>query len=307
MKFVGLDVGGTFIKSALVINGRVKKFQVIPSLASKGPEYSINQIIRAIDVLVKDTQGIGIGIAGITDARAGVVKTSPNLKGWDDIPLAATLKQRFKKPVKIINDVDAICLGEWYYGRARGYRNVFLFTVGTGVGGAVICEGKLVLGANGFAGELGHTVINFNGPKCSCGNHGCLERYVGARYIIRYARRLLKKHPSRLSQYKKLTPAIIAREAKNGDSVAKDVFTRVGFYLGVGITNIIALFDPELIIISGGISRAGKVLFDPIRKTVRQKLLGEQYRNYRIVASALGDYAGIMGAALLFNKRICPD
>ena len=306
MKIVGIDIGGTNIKSALVVNGRVKGLKVIPTYSNRGPEGSIAQIIKAIEPLVKEGKGIGIGIAGLIDSRQGIVKTSPNLKGWNGIPLVKILTRKFRMPVKIINDVDAICLGEWYYGVAHGYKNIFLLTIGTGVGGAAVCEGRLVLGANGYAGEFGHTIINFNGPKCSCGNYGCLERYVGARYIVRYAKQLIKSRSSRLSRYKELTPAIIAQEAKRGDMVAKQVFARVGFYLGIGITNIIALFDPDLIVISGGISRAGWVIFAPIRKTVQQRLLGENSRHYKIVASSLGDEAGILGASLLFNKKVCP-
>jgi glucokinase len=201
-------------------------------------------------------------------------------------------------PVRVLNDVNAICLGEWKYGAAQGHDNVFLFTLGTGVGGAAICEGKLLFGANGFAGEFGHTKIDLNGPKCMCGQYGHLERYVGARYIVARAKRKMKKKKSTLCRYPTLTPEIIAGAAKKGDHVAREVFSEVGYYIGVGVANILALFDPDIVIISGGISRAGRILFDPIRSTVKQSVLGAEYRRYKILPAKLGDDAGILGAAL---------
>lgn len=294
--FVGVDIGGTNIKSALVENGKIKKKRKLPTKANLGPERVIAQIKSAIKPFITKASGIGIGIAGIIDSQKGIVRFSPNLSQWHNIKLVKALKKEFNKPVRIINDVNAICLGEWQYGAAKGYNNVFLFTLGTGVGGAAICEGQPLFGANGFSGEFGHSVIKFNGPKCSCGNYGCLERYVGAKYIVANAKRKMRKKSTSLKHYKKLTPHIIAQEAKKGDKVSKEVFTEVGFYIGIGVSNIIALFDPDVVIISGGVSRAGRILFEPIRKTVRKRVLGAEYRNYKIIPGKLGDDAGVLGA-----------
>jgi len=299
---VGVDIGGTNIKSALVENGKIKKRIKLPTKANLGFTKSINQIKSAISPFVKHASGIGIGIAGIIDSKNGVVQFSPNLKGWHNIKLASILKREFKKPVKILNDVNAICLGEWIYGAAKGYDNVFLFTIGTGVGGAAICEGKPLFGANGFAGEFGHTIIKYDGPKCCCGNYGCLERYVSASPIVSFAKRKMKGKNSSLKKYKKLTPEIIAQEAKKGDKLAKEVFAEIGYYIGIGMTNIIALFDPNIVVISGGISRAGRVLFEPIKKTLAKRLLGAKYRNYKIVPAKLGDDAGVLGVVYFVSE-----
>ncbi|MEO0123176.1 MAG: ROK family protein [candidate division WOR-3 bacterium] len=305
MKFaIGIDVGGTNIKAGLVFKGRVIKKEKLPTLADAGPEECINQIKNAIKNFVKASSSIGIGIAGIIDSRNGIVRYSPNLKGWYDIELARILKKEFKRSVKILNDVNAILLGEWIYGAGKGYKNIFLFTLGTGVGGAAICEGKMLFGANGFAGEFGHTVINFNGPKCVCGNFGCLERYVGSRYIVELALRKLARKKSSLRKYNNLTPKIIASEARKGDSVAREVFEEIGYYIGIGVSNIINLFDPDIVIISGGISNAGKILFEPIKKTVKRLILGPEYRNVKIVPAKLGDDAGILGSAHFANAKI---
>ncbi len=300
--FIGVDVGGTNIRSALVHNGKIEKRMKLPTKAQHGVTEVISQIKAAIRPFVADGSGIGIGIAGIIDSKRGIVRYSPNLSGWNDIRLGQILKKEFRLPVKILNDVNAVCLGEWQYGAAKHYDNVFLFTLGTGVGGGVICEGKPLFGTNGFAGEFGHTVIKYNGPRCVCNNYGCLERYVGAKFIVANAKRRMRKGRSSLRKHKKLTPKIIAQEAKKGDKISKEVFSEIGFYIGIGVTNIVALFDPDIIVISGGVSHAGRILFDPVRMTVAKRLLGAQFRNYKIIPAELGDDAGILGAVYFASK-----
>ncbi len=303
MAIIGIDIGGTNIKAGLVEKGRIKSRYHLPTISEMGVEHSIQQIKRIIYNVIssqkqrKGISGIGIGIAGIIDSRNGIVRFSPNLKGWHNIQLGKILYQEFKKPVKIINDVNAILLGEWQFGAGRGYKNLFLFTIGTGVGGAAVCEGRMLFGANGFAGEFGHTTIEFNGPKCLCGNYGCLERYVGARYIVKLARRKIKNKASRLNKYAELTPKIIADEAKKGDRLAREIFSEIGHYIGIGVANIVNLFDPEVVIISGGIAGAGRILFEPIKRSAYQRILGAGYRNFKILPAQLGDDAGILGAA----------
>lgn len=295
---IGIDIGGTNIKAALVTGRKIEKRTRALTLANLGREKSVDQIISIIEPLRKKGRAIGIGIAGIIDSKKGIVKYSPNLKGWKNVPLARILRTACDLPVYVLNDVNAICLGEWKYGAGQGHDNIFLFTIGTGVGGAAICEGRLLFGAHGFAGEFGHTTIKLDGPKCICGHRGHVERYAGAKYIVARARRKMARSKSSLSGYDVLTPEIIARAAKEGDKVAREVFDDVGKYLGLGVANIIALLDPDIIIISGGIARAGKFLFEPIRNTVSRIVLGREHRRYRIVRAKLGDDAGTFGAAL---------
>lgn len=295
---IGIDIGGTNIKAALVVGRKIVRRTKTLTHADKGIEKSIAQIKSAIAPLHEDAKAIGLGIAGIIDSKRGIIRYSPNLKGWQNAPLARILRAEFDRPVFILNDVNAICLGEWKYGAGHGCKNVFLFTLGTGVGGAAICEGRLLFGAHGFAGEFGHTTIKLDGPKCVCGNHGHVERYAGAKAIAARARRKIAKHKSSLAKYDVLTPEVIAHEAKRGDRVAREVFSEVGYYLGIGVANVLALFDPEIVIISGGIARAGEILFKPVRQTVHRVALGSEHRHYKIVPAALGDDAGILGAAL---------
>ncbi|MGB9721175.1 MAG: ROK family protein [bacterium] len=295
---IGIDVGGTNIKAGLVRKGRVLSKTNRHTRAEDGSRKCIEVIKAVIKSYINEASAIGIGIAGIIDSKKGIVRYSPNLKNWRNVELAKILKGEFKKPVKILNDVNAILLGEWVYGAGKGYKNIFLFTLGTGIGGAAICEDKLLFGAHGFAGEFGHIIIDFNGPKCLCGNYGCLERYVGSRYIVKLAKRRIRVKMSSLKNYyKELSPKIIADEAKKGDYVAKEVFKEIGYYIGIGVSSIINLFDPEIVIISGGIAGAGRILFEPIRKTVKQRILGAEYRRLKIIPAELGDDAGILGSA----------
>lgn len=301
MQIIGMDVGGTNIKAGLVRNDRIIKRIHLPTIADGGLETSLRQIRYAISKLLssqyKEILAIGIGIAGIIDSKNGIVRYSPNLKEWKDIELVRVLKKEFKIPIKILNDVNAILLGEWKYGAGKNYRNIFLFTLGTGVGGAAVCEGKLLFGANGFAGEFGHTTIKCDGMRCVCGNFGCLEKYVGTRAIFELTLKKMAKGKSKLKKYSELTPKIIADEAKNGDPIAREIFAEIGEHIGTGLSNIINLLDPEVIIISGGISRAGRILFEPIKMAIQKRILGASYRKFRIVPSRLRDDAGILGSA----------
>jgi glucokinase len=296
MSIIGLDIGGTNIKAGLVRNGKIIERTRVPTHAGSGPERSIAQIKTAVRRFIDRGSAVGIGIAGIIDSDRGIVKFSPNFCGWTDIKLGPLLSKEFKKKVKILNDVNAVLLGEWQYGAGKGHKNVFLFTLGTGVGGAAVCEGQMVFGANGFAGEFGHVVIDFKGPACACGGRGCLESYVGARRIVSMARkRLGKKSP--LKHRRVLTPKMIADAAKKGDRCAREVFSEIGNYLGIAVGSMINLLDPEVIIVSGGIARAGKMLFDPLRDSAARCVVGAKYRAYKIVPARLGDDAGILGAA----------
>jgi glucokinase len=294
--YIGIDIGGTNLKSALVRDGKIIKRTKVQTNADQGPASIITQIKSALQNFTEPVSRIGIGIAGIIDSRKGIVRYSPNLAGWTDVKLARIIKREVEVPVKILNDVNAICLGEWKFGAGKGYNNIFLFTLGTGVGGAAVCEGKLLFGANGFAGEFGHSVIKYDGKKCTCGQFGHLEGYVGARYIVERTKRRMRKQKTTLRKYKEITPRIIAQEAKRGDVLAKEIFAEIGFYIGIGLSNVISLFDPEMIIVSGGISRAGKILFDSIRKTANERIMGSQYRDFKIIPGKLGDDAGILGA-----------
>ncbi len=293
---LGLDIGGTNIKAGVVNAGRIVRRYRFPTRAQKR-HAAVEQIKRVVDRFAGQISAVGIGCAGIIDSEKGIVRYSPNFSGWENVELGPMLAREINKPVRVINDVNAIMLGEWKFGAARGHDNAFLFTLGTGVGGAAVVEGRLLFGACGFAGEFGHTTIDHEGPRCSCGNRGCLERYVGSRHIVGLARRLIRNERSTLRACSALSPRIIAREARRGDRVARAVFEKIGTYIGVAVSSIVNLLDPEIVIISGGIARAGAILFEPVRKTVDRLILGAAFRDLKIIAAKLGDDAGVLGAA----------
>lgn len=292
---VGIDLGGTNIKIGLVTNGgRIIQRITIPTNAQYGPEAVVANIINCLKQWQNQYQTIGIGVAGLIDHKKGIVHFSPNLPNWKNIPLKTWLRKVIKQPVYVGNDANAFVLGEYCFGKAKGAKSVFGITLGTGVGGGMIIDGKLWLGISDAAGEVGHTTINFFGPRCACGNQGCLETYVGAKYIINRTKR---KKTTGLLTDKNLTPALINLASKQGDKLAQAIIRETGVYLGIGLANVISLFDPALIVIGGGLSGFGKLLLNSVKQTVQARIMNFPGRRVKIVLSKLGDDAAILGAS----------
>ena len=316
---IGVDLGGTNIKFGLVTaNGKILCRINIPTLAKAGPNSVIARIIETINHLRfskghrQTVRSIGIGSAGVIDHCRGIIHYSPNLFGWKEIPLKERIEKETKISVFVGNDANAFTLGEYCFGVGIGCHSLIGITLGTGVGGGIIVDGKLLLGINHAAGEVGHTSINAFGPKCRCGNLGCLERYVGAEYIVRQTIEQLKLPKAeqgllqaensvilRLAKwdYKKITPEVIAQAGKKGDKLAKLKIKETGSYIGVGLANVVSLIDPEIIVIGGGVSGFGKLLLETIRKTVSSRIMNYPGRKLKIFLSKLKDDAAILGAS----------
>ncbi len=299
LKFsIGVDLGGTNIKFGLVTqDGKILKRLSIPTQANEGPKSIVARIINCLNCLKQSCvqlQAVGIGSAGVIDHYQGIIHYSPNLYGWNEIQLKHWIEKEIKIPVLVGNDVNAFVIGEYCFGAGKGYDSVFGITLGTGVGGGIINNSKLLLGFNHAAGEVGHTSINAFGPKCRCGNTGCLERYVGAEYIVK---RYLKKNSAKPQASKNITPEIISKAAKRGDKFAKAIIKETGNYVGVGLANVVSLIDPAVIVIGGGVSGFGKPLLDSIKKTVAQRIMNFPGRKLKIVLSKLKDDAAILGAS----------
>ncbi len=297
MRIVGIDIGGTFIKAGLVIDDKIIKTRKVRTEPK-----------RLTDTLIEITRNLGaeklgVGAPGLVD-KDGVVSRPPNLLGIDKLSLKKILEDRLKIPVIIDNDANVIALGEYKYGAGRGVKNLVVMTLGTGVGGAIIINGKLHRGRD-FAGEIGHITIDRDGPLCRCGNYGCLETYVGGPYIVKRVQEAIKRGSPRkgiktsLNEYKEITPEVISKEAYKGDRYAREVISEMGDAIGIGLASICVVLDPERIIIGGGIANMGKVLFDKIRKTLKKRLYTREEIDIR--KSELGDRAGVLGAALLFK------
>ncbi len=309
---IGVDLGGTDIKVAVVdCEGIVLYSDCISTEAHRGYGHTINNIIKAIkNILQKNNLdisqigGIGVGCPGLVNPETGVVKFLPNIPGWINIELTDIIEKELGLKAGIDNDVRCAALGEYRFGAGKGYSNIVCITVGTGIGSGIIINGQLVKGANFSAGEIGHMILQDTGGKfCGCGNTGCFETLASGPSIVEMAENYIMGGKS--SKFRELagddpiTPEIVARAAGFGDEVAKAIFRQAGYWIGIALTNVVNLLDPEIIIIGGGIAKSGNLLLDPVRKTVQQRALKTATENLQIVEAQLGNDAGVIGASLL--------
>jgi glucokinase len=310
---VGVDLGGTKILAALVdSDGRVLD-RVRQSTPQTGPDDVVETIAGSIRTLLERHRlaasaiaGVGIGAPGPMDPNTGVVFEPPNLQGWRDVPLAEMVTARLGISTFVENDANAAALGEWWVGAGAGVNDLIYITVSTGIGGGLILSGRLYYGVSGTAGEIGHMVLEPHGPRCGCGRLGCLEALASGTAIAREGRMAVAGGRSTtlaaIAQ-QALTAEDVARAARDGDPVARDIFARAATYLGIGITNLVNLLNPAMVIIGGGVSRAGELLFAPIRRIVTQEAFERPGTAVRIVPSALGEDVGAIGAAAVVRQR----
>ena len=311
---IGIDVGGTNIKIALVNeDGQILYSNSIPTHAEMGYEYTVNSMKEAIKVLLKETnleakniEGLGFGFPGQIDCLNGIVRLAPNIPGWVNVPIASIMEKEFGIPTRVDNDVRTATLGELNYGAGVGCQNLVCITVGTGIGSGLVINGKLVRGASNAAGELGHIKLNIEGgPLCGCGDRGCLEAYASGPSIVAMAEDYIKGGKS--TRYRELanpeiTPYIVSVAAQEGDPVANQIFKIIGEYIGMGLTSVVNLLNPEKIIIGGGVAAAGDILFNPIKETIAKRAMTIQKEAVEIVPAQLGNNAGVIGASLLINS-----
>ncbi|MBS3946580.1 MAG: ROK family protein [Melioribacter sp.] len=311
---VGVDLGGTSIKIGLVDEkGKIHDKTAIDSLAHEGPKTVINQIIKGIKQLRKRDDhgilGIGIGSPGTIRTKKGTVEDPPNFPGWGKIHLGNVIKKEFKTDVFVENDANAAAIGELIYGAGKKFSNFIMITLGTGVGGGIIINKKIYRGEVGGAGELGHVTIDANGVPCKCGSFGCVEAYIGNNYLIERVKAELQNNKKSLlhelckNNPDQLSPKIIHEAAEKGDQFARSVIIDTGKRLGYGLTNAVNILDITNIIIGGGVSGFGELLFNSVEETLKTRVM-KPFRNRIVVIPAkLKNEAGIKGAsALVFYK-----
>ncbi len=308
--YLGIDLGGSNISVALAnVAGKIIGFDRIETLAHRGPEQIIDHIIKLAKQLQKSEnipssvlQAVGVGVPGVLNYTTGVVRFSPNLPGWINIPLRQKLRSAFKKTVVVDNDANVAAYGEKWQGAGKKYNHVVVYTLGTGVGGGIILNGKIFHGSSGGAGELGHTTILPEGPLCACGNRGCLETLVSGAAIGRAGREALQDGNKSLlrelceDQPENITAKTVFQAARKGDAVAKEIIRRTGKYLGIAIAGIINLLNPEIVIIGGGVSISGRDLLPYVEAEVKKRTMKALAECTRIVTAELADKAGVMGA-----------
>jgi glucokinase len=297
---IGFDIGGTFVKAGrLSPEGRAEREEQLPTPSQEGPE----ALVRVIDALfrVLNPEGadlsVGVGCAGLIDAGRGLVRTSPNLPLWKDVPLADLLAGPLGVRPAFLNDANAFTLAEWCLGAARGASSAVALTLGTGVGGGLVLDGRLWTGRNGFAGEIGHVPLMADGPLCACGARGCLEALVGASAIARRYDKLAGGGASGPAG-KGITPRGIAERARAGDAAALSAFAETGRYLGLALRGVVHLVDPDVLVVGGGISGAADLFLPAARDAMRENLMHPPELAPEIRPAALGAAAGWIGAAL---------
>jgi len=309
---LGIDIGGTNVKAALVSeDGAVLSF-VSAGWSGGGPEDAVRVAARLVDELTTGRDvaptACGCACAGLVQTGAGVVRSSPNLPTWKDVRLSGMLSDALGLTVWLENDANAAAYAEFHVGAARGAENAVMLTVGTGVGGGVVVGGRLYRGSHGTAGEIGHTTVDTDGPECVCGSRGCLERMANADAIVARALELIGSgRPSTLTGRAgdgTLSSSAVGRAASEGDPVAIEALEGVGRVLGVGLANVAQVLDPDVIVVGGGVAEAGEPLLGPAREEMNARLSGCEFRGPHLVAAALGETAGVVGAALLAIENL---
>ena len=309
---IGIDIGGTSIKGAAVdSNGRVYERFSMPFIKGEPGEVTIHKLAEIVKEYITahglegKIAGIGLGSPGTLDVKNGIVNYANNL-GWNELPVAKIMQEVLPYPVRLTNDANAASLGEAKYGAGKSYETIIMLTLGTGVGGGIIINGRLFEGNEGKGGELGHTVVVVDGEQCSCGRKGCLEAYASATALIRETKKSMRLNKRSLMW--KISPDIELVDgkvpfeaAKKGDKAANDVLDNYVKYLGEGILNYCNIFRPNVIVLSGGIANAGPFLFDKLNAYVKDRNYGyKSTPEVKVVPAELGYDSGKIGAAALF-------
>ena len=307
-KAIGIDFGGTTIKSAVVQGGRlIEHSETSETDQHRGSQSLIEEILSGVAALRTahpEVVALGIGLPGFVDSVNGIVHELTNVVGWEEeVPLRQILRDRTGLTTIIENDAKAMAYGEFKYGAAKDCRHVLCITIGTGVGGALILDGRLYRGAQLAAGEIGHSSIDYRGTPGLYNNPGDLETFVGNHQIATRASWLYKVAGHEVPP-EQCTPYDLTQAASHGDPVAKQMWENVGLELGCALVNTIWLLNPDAIVIGGGVAKAGDLLFNPIKRAIRERTLPLFHEHLRVVPAALGNEAGIIGNATLALEAV---
>jgi glucokinase len=267
----------------------------MPTLKGQGRQKVISRLLNAVDGIISGSgykvEAIGAGCPGPLDSKKGIVLSPPNLPDWRGVRLKEIIERKFGIPATVENDANCAGLGEAIAGAGKGASSMVLLTLGTGIGSAIVLNGKLWTGKDGFASELGHMSVNIDGPKCGCGNRGCIELYASATGVVRRMKKAVNTGRAALS-----AKDVFCAAAK-GDRAARKVVEDTAYYLGCALANIVNALDPEVIVLAGGMAKAGRGFMEKVEKTMRERALNESSRGVRLVTAKLGEDAGIIGAA----------
>ena len=304
---IGIDLGGTKISTALSdFRGNILNNVVVKTKADEGEIPVLNRIISTIEsvidkegIAIDEVQAIGIGSPGPLNVSTGVIIDTPNLP-FKNFNVKKPIEEKFKVPVYLDNDANVATIGEFMFGAGKGKKNLVFMTVSTGIGGGAIIDGKIYRGSTFNALEVGHTTVEPEGPKCNCGNIGCLEALSSGTAIGKRGQEVADSEvETSLKQYDKITSYEVFLEAEKGDEEAKKIRAKALNYFGIGVANVVSIFDPEVVIIGGGVTQVGDILFNRVREVVTQRCFKIMADNCDIVPAGLGTDAGVVGAVAL--------
>lgn len=304
---IGIDLGGTKINTAIVdFQGNIIKQINIPTLANEGENVVLNRIIKTIDevlnkseIKIENIRAIGIGAPGPLDSKEGIIITTPNLP-FKNFNIINPIKKIYNINTYIDNDGNVAAIGEHTFGAGKGSKNMIYITVSTGIGGGAILNGNIYRGNTCNALEVGHMTLDPKGPLCNCGNYGCAEVLASGTSIGRQGRQAIeKKVITSLSKYSDITAYEVFNEAKNGDKVCGEIVNKSLNYLGICIANLVSIFDPEVVIIGGGVSKAGEVVFNTVKDVVKMRCFKILADSCEILPAKLSTNSGAIGAAAL--------
>jgi glucokinase len=304
--FIVADVGGTHIRTACfpADSHKPKTIKRIQTNGTGAPHERLINLIGSIFPEGDEVAAITVAAPGPTDPFNGIVLEAPNIPGWTNLPLKKLIQDRFNVPVAIGNDANLAALGEWRFGAGIGHRNLVYITVSTGIGGGVIIDNRLLLGARGLAAELGHVTVIPDGPLCSCGQRGHLESVTSGPAIARWMEKEISQGiPTSLADKKPIKAEDISKAANQGDALAIGALARAGTFLGTAVADYLHIFNPSVVIIGGGVSLSGEALFTPLRKAMTEHVMSKKYlENLTLTTAALGDEVGLMGALALAQQ-----
>jgi glucokinase len=312
---LGIDMGGTGIKLGLVdTHGKLRRTFRFSTPAKTDPDQVVGLIVEQAQALLETVKrqsilGIGIGCAGDVDPETGSIRISPNLR-WTNVPLKRLLARHLKFPIVVDNDANVAAWAAYVVEAKRKIRNLIGITLGTGVGGGLVIEGRLYRGTTGSAGEIGHMTLFPEGVPCNCGNQGCLERYLGARAMVEEARRAIESGESTIipklvhHDLSRLDPLILEQAAKQHDRLAQHLWDQAGERLGIALASVVNILNPEWIVLAGGLSRSGRLLLDPLRRTLLKRSFPTPARAVKLVISQLDQDLGIVGAGLVAHEQL---
>lgn len=310
---IGIDVGGTSIKVGLVdTRGAIVRQHQIDTAAEHGPDSILGRIAEQTNFLLAEhgesIVALGLGVPGVINAH-GEIAYPPNLPGWEIVAVAERLRPLLHAdiPIAVENDANVAAYAESRAGSARDDASFLFITLGTGIGGCIIVDGAIWRGGGGGAGEVGHITIDANGPLCGCGARGCIEAYLGLRFITALARERISRSPdsslhAMVLRGEEPTPRVLSNAADEGDAVARELFAELGTLLGAALASVLNLCDLSLVIVGGGISRAGAHILDPTRRSLQARALRSIAHRIEVRPAALGNDAGMIGAALLARE-----